>query len=168
MRMWATRAGRDRRRAARRDYWAAEDTMSQAWDQLDRAGDPGERAALLRRVAQAHEVQVTVYRGAWGRDRLPGGMDMATSLGWQVVLCRALADVETAAAGATGRAGTATGLGADADAVLDRMAAIPSLAARMDHLPDLYAAVVGTVGGQAAELVAVLPWPGRDRSEVGQ
>lgn len=147
---------------ARREYVDIDRQLDDIYDELAETERAATRAVLLGRCDKLTQAQADIYAAGWGDDPLDGGMDMAESLLWSATLYRHLADVEQAVAYPDhGRRQYASAvLGVEADNLLSRMAATPDLAARMALLDYLYEAVLGKVGGQAAEMaIACLPYP---------
>jgi hypothetical protein len=161
------------RRAAERTYWQLNTTLGDLHDDLAATADPETRARILRRMDTAQQAQARVHDAAFGFDSMvdPDGepdtdaplLDMASSMLRSAQLYRCLADVELAVQyPRTGRRHyVAATLGQEADDVLSAMAALPDLDDRMALLPALGDAVYPVVGGQAAETVFCLPWPGK-------
>lgn len=160
MRLFAkTRA----RRAAVAKYWALDRKLEWLHSELGKTEAAVDRAHLLWNLSRVQLDQADVHDAAFGPDLLKrdAAGTMAQSLHWSAMLYRLLAGVDDAAAYAhLGRRERLSAiLGEESDGILDRMAATPDLGDRMALLDDLYEAVVGKVGGQAAELVACLPYP---------
>lgn len=147
---------------ARREYVDIDRQLDAIYDELAETDRAATRAVLLAKCGKLTLAQADVYTAGWGDDPLDDGMDMAQSLRWSAMLYRHLADVEQAVAYQDlGRRQYASAvLGVEADDLLSRMAATPDLDARMALLDGLYEAVLGKVGGQAAEMaIACLPYP---------
>jgi hypothetical protein len=171
-RRWLRRPDRARREAEA-VYFAQERQIVRSYSKLDQEFRPHERDMLLRRAAMARFEMAHVYRTAFGRDwNKHDGMDMADSTRWSAALMWLLAEVEYEVSfPADGRVPMAHHctneripgvLSGAAVAVLQAMVDTPDLVERMALLDDLYDMVVGTVGGQAAEVLVCLPHPGRD------
>lgn len=163
MRLFAkTRA----RNLARATYWEFDTRLNGLHRQLGHTTDARERSVLLFRLARTQLGQAEVHDAAFGIDVLnedDAASTMAQSMRWSACLYRLLGDVEKAVGypGHGRRERMSAILGETSDGVLDRMAETPDLADRRALLGALYEAVIGKVGGQAAETVACLPYPRR-------
>lgn len=151
---------------ARREYVDIDRQLDTIYDELATTDRAGVRAVLLAKCGKLTLAQANVYTAGWGDDPLDDGTDPAQSLRWSAKLYQHLADVEQAVAYPDGgrRQYASAVLGVEADDLLSQMAATPDLAARMALLDGLYEAVLGKVGGQAAETIAGLPYPKRAES----
>jgi hypothetical protein len=158
------RRRRDRRRAWDA-FWEAEHFARRVQQMLAETGEAKSRAWMLAESAR-HELVMGANRdaafGRWSRCTSKREHRDASQL------LSMLADVDAHVA-----AGTEWEIDPDSDAaddmqvmnaaesVLKRMAATANLDERMDLLEELYDAVYPLVGGQAAEVLATLPAPGR-------
>ncbi len=155
------------RHAARKIYWSLDTELGRLHRVLGRQADPADRAATLNQLAVVQYEQARVHDAAWGVDRFPADCrdvagDMAQSMRYSARLYRLLGYVETAVAyGLGGRPCPDRPVDVAAAGVMERMAAMSDLGARMALLEELGWAVLPVVGGQAAETVFCLPWPGK-------
>ncbi len=142
-------------------YWAADDAARTAHGHLAHETNPHRRGRLLRSLAEHQIDQARLHFGAFGPDPLEDedGRDLADSMAHSAHLYQLLREVEFAVADGRPRLRDGTALGHAAGDVLDRMAGMPDLPARMRLLEDLYDVVLPLVGGQAAETVACIPAP---------
>lgn len=150
-------------RVARLEYFAADDRAGGWADKLAHTDNADDRMRLLYKLAREEYGMARLHVKGWGDEWYDDeGMSAHQSMLWSACLLRLLADVEKAVAyPKLGRRETTTDLERAAGDVLDRMAATPGLVERMALLPALYGVVVGKVGGQAAETVATVRYPGR-------
>jgi hypothetical protein len=142
------------------DYFRIGKPIGALYDRLNETTDPAIRAELLDGMATIEQQLSDVHREAFGPDPIEweGGRDLSESIASSALLMRLLADVEHAVADGGQRRRTDTWLEPYAGSVLDRMAATPDIATRSVLLLDLYEAVEPHVGGQAAEVLAGLPY----------
>lgn len=158
---------------ARRDYFAADRRLARALNVLAGEPDPARRAAVMDGMAEDCWLRHDVYRAAFGPDPNPDedGRDLADAAGSEALLLAWLAETERVVARTGDREvgdpvtggpcfvmsgltfGDEQALDA-AGSVLDRLCGTTDPARRADLVDRLYAAVVGTVGGQAAEVLA--------------
>lgn len=152
---------------ARKEYFELEARAGSYLDELARIDDPKERARLLFKVGRIDAELAGLSVKGWRSDLEDDehGIDMAQSMRFAGVLCRLLGDVEQAVAYPDlGRRERTTHLERACGEILDKMAATLDLAERLTYLDPLYDAVVGNVGGQAAEAIACLPAPVNGRN----
>lgn len=150
-------------RDAQAHYFAAQDRAASRVEKLEQVDKPDERMMLLYHLGRDEHDMATHHIKGWGHEWYDDdGMSAHQSMLWSACLLRLLADVEKAVAYPQyGRRETTTDLERAAGEVLDKMAATPDLVERMAYLPTLYAVVLDKVGGQAAETVATVRYPGR-------
>jgi hypothetical protein len=154
-----------RRNRAWAAFWEAEDFARRVQQMLAETGDAESRAWMLAESARHERVMGEHRDAAFGRwSRCTSKQEHR----YAYQLLGMLAAVERHVA-----AGTEWDTNPDSDAaddmrvlnaaemVLERMTATADLDERMDLLRDLYDAVYPLVGGQAAEVLATLPAPGR-------
>lgn len=146
--------------STRDDYFRVEKQFGPLFDQLSETTDATARTVLLTEMANIEQRLADVYFEAFGPAPIEweNGRDLATSLNFSAQLYGLLADVERAVAEGGVRRDTGSWLEPHAGPVLDRMSATVDVAARSVLLLDLYEAVVPHVGGQAAEMLACLPY----------
>lgn len=154
--------GRGRAQAA---FWEAEHFARRIQQMLAETGEAKSRAWMLAESAR-HELVMGANRdaafGRWSR------CTTAAEHRYAYQLLGMLADVEAHVAAGSGWDTRPDSAAADdmqvmdaAEMVLTCMAATPDLDVRMELLENLYDAVYPLVGGQAAEVLATLPAPGR-------
>lgn len=153
-RTWRTRA------AVRADYYDTDRQLGDLHDQLRTTAEPRDRSKLYRKMADLQIRNAGQHFRAFGPDPIPqeDGRDLSDSLVSASKLYRVLGDVEWVVAcnGRVGRNWRFHEWGVDADEILDRMCTTPNLLDRVEMLDDLYDAVAPAVGGQAAEVLAVI------------
>lgn len=147
-------------------YFAADKRAGKALDRLAVAGDVHDRITALWDLADAGLTAAESAHGfpdAGRRDE--DGFTLAASEDLVARLVARIADTESALwwaslGGAGGAAPVAYDLdlplGDDAEAVLTALRCEPRLAVRAELVHRLYAAVVDTVGGQAAEVLPAI------------
>ena len=156
---------------SQRDYFALDRRMGRIYDQLAETTNDHVRATLLIDAYETEQVMADMHREVFGPDPIEweGGRDLADSIASSALLLKLLADVELVAGGGlTRRFTTDTWLEPYAGRILDMMAANPSVLGRAAWLEDLYEAVVPFVGGQAAEVLACIPFANGRRGWSGE
>ena len=148
---------------------AAERDLTRWHRRLGHTSDPWERADLLERCAQSYDRLATWYQDAHGVVLVDDqARSMTDSLRNTAEIYGLLSCVESRRADghdhlpALHEVPAAAIVPVDGVAVLRRMADEPVLADRMQLIVALYEAIQPAIGGQAAEAVWCLPWPGRD------
>lgn len=147
--------------ATKDDYFAVEKPIGGLFDQLNETTDPIPRGHLLYAMADIEQRLADLHLKVFGPAPIEweGDRDLAESLAYSAQLYRLLADVELVVGGhSPSRFVTESWLEPHAGRVLDRMAGTADLAARSVLLLDLYEAVEPHVGGQAAEVLACVPY----------
>lgn len=150
-------------RQARSAYFQVQDRSYRLYGRLGTLSDPYERTSALNDLADGEAELARLHPVAFGPDPNPDedDRDLAESLASSAALLYALTETERCAAlGDSPRQPARADLEATAGPVLDEMATTGDGPRRWAMLPALYEAVAPVVGGQAAETVATLPYPG--------
>jgi hypothetical protein len=157
-------------RQARRVYFAGDQRMGRAWEQLASQTDPERRAGILADLALDAQLGGELYLAAFGPDPIPGegGRDMAQAAASEALLLTWLSITEIASH--RDQDGLDERIAANNHPPpwpatrphLDRLCQTTDPAARARLVDDLYAAVVDHIGGQAAETLTAVARAYRD------
>ena len=140
-------------------YFRLDETFHAAFTACGEGADPTARARCLRIMAAVEDYKAALHPVVFGPDPMDdeGGRDLAASLALSAVLLRLLAATEDALAeGRKYRPSRGPLRVRGMNALLVDLSATNDRETRAGLLFDLVDAVVGVVGGQAAEALAVL------------